>query len=154
VDIEVLEAWFKGKEEELGQQLTEIDPDSSHPFENNRLRNAGWNVNEVVFGAYKETGAGFLKWLFDRGHFKVMGEYPEAQAQLLAWSRDAQGKIKKGFDHYCDGMLAGTKRIAAAIALGSARFGRLPFALSGSGLMDQLEERGERDMDRMIGQEG
>lgn len=115
VDIEVLIAWFQGNEEDLGQKLVQICPDSSHPFENNRLRETGFEVDEVVFGAFKETGAGFLKWLFDRGHFKPCGEFPLAKAQLLAWSRDAQGKIKKGFDHYCDGMLAGTKHLQGTI---------------------------------------
>ncbi|MFA5027939.1 MAG: hypothetical protein WC713_08670 [Candidatus Methylomirabilota bacterium] len=118
VDVEVLIAWFRGKEEELAV----INPDSSHPFENNKLREAGWEVDEVVFGAFKETGAGFLKWLFDRERLKPCAKFPDVLAQLLAWSRDAQGKIIKGFDHYCDGMLAGTKRLSAGMGEGTARF--------------------------------
>lgn len=120
VDVDILMAWFRGIEDQFGQPLTAIYPDSSHPFENNRLREAGFEVDEVVFGSYKETGAGFLRWAFDRGKFRTAQRFPKVVEQLTGWSRGADGKIKKVADHHCDALLAGTKRLAGE-AGGTAR---------------------------------
>jgi hypothetical protein len=151
VDIELLESWFRGKEQEYGQELCEVDPDSSHPFENNRLREAGWQVNEAVFGAFKETGAGYLKWLFERRRLRVAARFPKVLEQLLGWSRGADGRIKKGNDHFCDGMLAGMKRMAEAVRTGPGRVLRLPAGMKrdGGSFLDVAARGGERVMDRM-----
>ncbi len=89
----------------------EVYADSSHPFENEEVRNAGFEVTEVVFSQYKETGASWLKHLFDTGRFKASPEFGEVKQQLKNWRRDKNGKIVKKDDHHCDALLAGTKKL-------------------------------------------
>ena len=121
-DVEMLEMWLRGAEETYEQPISWINPDSSHPFNNNLLREAGWEVEEIVFGAYKETGAGKLNMLFERERIKLAAKLSEdVVSQFLGWSRGADGKIKKGHDHYPDALLCGTKRVMANIGEGTAR---------------------------------
>lgn len=89
----------------------EVYADSSHPFENSKLMDEGFNVTEVPFVSYKETGAGWLKYLFERGYFMAPKKFENVRRQLINWRRDKNGKIVKKDDHHCDALLAGTKKL-------------------------------------------
>lgn len=89
----------------------QVYADSSHPFENNELRNEGFDVEEVPFVSYKETGAGWLRFLFERERFKASRVKQKVMKQLLNWRRGKEGKIVKKDDHHPDALLAGTKKL-------------------------------------------
>ncbi len=89
----------------------EVYADASHPFENEELRNAGFDVTEVKFNQFKETGAGWLRHLLDTGKFKANTRFREAWTQLKNWRRDQSGKIVKKDDHHPDALLAGMYRL-------------------------------------------
>lgn len=107
-DVDVL-IQALGDAQERYQQQIQVYADASHPYENNLLREAGFDVEEVPFATYKETGAGFLNHLFRRALVWVAGRFPSATTQLKEWRRDQHGKIVKQNDHHCDALLAGTK---------------------------------------------
>uniref|UniRef100_A0A7C6EBJ7 Terminase large subunit gp17-like C-terminal domain-containing protein n=1 Tax=candidate division WOR-3 bacterium TaxID=2052148 RepID=A0A7C6EBJ7_UNCW3 len=89
----------------------EIYADASHPFENSKLTDEGFDVIEVPFVSYKETGAGWLKYLFERDLFMAPKKFENVQRQLINWRRDKTGKIVKKDDHHCDALLAATKKL-------------------------------------------
>jgi hypothetical protein len=92
-------------------ETKEVYADASHPFENSELENAGFDVTAVPFGSYKETGAGWLKMLFERGRFSAPFQLDKVRRQLINWRRDKNGKIVKKDDHHCDALLAATKKL-------------------------------------------
>jgi len=85
--------------------LTEVYADSSHPFENDALRKAGFTVHEVTFVSFKEAGAGAVKWFFEKGKIRIAQRFGELIKQLKGWRRDAHGKIVKKDDHFPDALL-------------------------------------------------
>lgn len=109
IDLPLIAEYLKDQRETMGTK--EIFADSSHPFENSQLKNDGFNVTEVVFGSFKETGAGWLRYLFERGRFKGQKKFELVLRQLLSWRRGKDGKIVKKDDHHCDSLLAGMKRL-------------------------------------------
>ncbi|MCX7731612.1 MAG: hypothetical protein N2248_00380 [candidate division WOR-3 bacterium] len=103
-----------------------IYADSSHAFENQQLAEDGFTVFPVPFAQFKETGAGWLKYLFEEGKWRGLKKFELCISQLLKWRRDASGKIIKKDDHHPDSLLAGTahfNRPAGGIAsLGAITF--------------------------------
>jgi hypothetical protein len=89
----------------------EVYADSSHPFENAKLSDEGFDVTEVPFVSYKETGAGWLKYLFERNLFSAPSRFENVRRQCINWRRDKTGKIVKKDDHHCDALLAATKKL-------------------------------------------
>lgn len=83
--------------------------DSSHPYNNEQLRQAGFCVEEVVFGAFKETGAGALARFFELGLVTGCSRFKKCVSQLLGWRRNKAGKIVKSEDHHPDALLCTTR---------------------------------------------
>lgn len=109
-DVDGIAAYLQGQAEELGELL--VYADSSHPFENSALRGHGFNVVEVVFSTYKESGAGCLAHFFEKDSFEGCARFVTARAQLLKWRRGKDGRIRKGDDHHPDALLCATKYYA------------------------------------------
>jgi len=92
--------------------LNEVYADSSHPFENDYLRKAGFTVHEVAFVSFKDAGAGAIKGFTEKGMLKIPKRF-EAKGekkqdlvnQLKKWRKGKDGKIVKKDDHYCDALL-------------------------------------------------
>ena len=82
-----------------------IYADSSHPFQNVHLREAGYDVIEVNFGQSKEFGVGVLRYLFENGLMRIHPNFTALRSQLKAWRRDKNGHIVKKNDHHADAML-------------------------------------------------
>jgi hypothetical protein len=114
---------------------TEVFADSSHPFENNQLKNEGFDVTEVVFGAYKETGAGWLRFLMERERYKAPRRLTRTLAQMSNWRRGKDGKIVKKNDHHCDAALAATKRLEDSQG-GTVSLGPRMIPKKGAGFME------------------
>lgn len=123
------------REQSEALQTKEIYADSSHPFENNQLKNEGFDVIEVPFVSYKETGAGWLRYLFEKDMFKAPNYMTNVLKQLVSWRRDKGGKIKKKDDHHCDALLAGTKKLEDAQG-GTMRVGPNVIPKRGGGFME------------------
>ncbi|OPL13697.1 MAG: hypothetical protein AVO39_10185 [delta proteobacterium MLS_D] len=85
--------------------INEVYADSSHPFENDKLRKEGFNVTEVTFVSFKEAGAGAVKWFFEKQKIEIAEKFKELLDQLKKWRRDKSGKIVKKDDHYPDALL-------------------------------------------------
>ena len=91
---------------------TDIYADSSHPFENDALRKAGFTVTEVTFVSFKEAGAGAIRGAFEKGEIEIPKQF-EARGekkqdlinQLKRWKKGKDGKIVKKDDHFCDALL-------------------------------------------------
>jgi len=84
--------------------------DSSHPFQNARMRDEfNLNVREVNFSKEKEVGAGVIRWLMekDKLHFSSATESNRKLiTSLKKWRRDKAGNIQKSVhDHPCDALL-------------------------------------------------
>lgn len=125
--------------------------DVSHPFENTQLGEAGFEVTPVAFVAYKETGAGWLRYLFERGLFHSSAVFGKVKKQLLGWRRNASGQIVKKDDHHCDSLLAGTKKLDENFG-GRITVGQFPFASDSDEVaLDRLLDSSDRDLDRLLG---
>lgn len=112
-----------------------IYADSSHPFENNQLRNEGFDVEEVPFVSYKETGAGWLRYLMERSRYKAPRRLVKVLGQMVNWRRGKDGKIVKKDDHHCDAGLAATKHLDNAQG-GTMTLGPRVIPKRGSGFME------------------
>jgi len=110
--------------------IREVFADSSHPFENDRLRNAGfavWGVKQeagstlgVVFNSFKEDGVSILSYLFEKGLIGIPARENVLLKQLRTWRRDQGGHIVKVNDHFPDGLIAGMMKLKiAGIGLGN-----------------------------------
>ncbi|MGB3341313.1 MAG: hypothetical protein WBB37_07525 [bacterium] len=141
ITLPLIVEYLKDQSDEL--QTKEIYADSSHPFENNQLKNEGFEVTEVAFGSYKETGAGWLRYLMERELFKAPGYYTKVKDQLLNWRRNEAGKIIKKNDHHPDSLLAGTKKLDEAQG-GTLRVGPNPLSRAGSGFMEFINKLARR----------
>ncbi|MBN2378691.1 hypothetical protein JXM67_02680 [candidate division WOR-3 bacterium] len=93
--------------------LREVFADSSHPFENSRLRDEGFAVwgptSEtlgVPFVSFKEEGVAILSYLFEKDRIKIPESNITLLRQLRAWRRDAHGHIVKKDDHFPDALVA------------------------------------------------
>ena len=125
--------------------------DVSHPFENTQLGEAGFEVTPVAFVAYKEAGAGWLRYLFERGLFHSSAVFDKVKKQLLGWRRNASGQIVKKDDHHCDSLLAGTKKLDENFG-GRITVGSLPLGGdSEEAALDRLLDASDRDLDRLLG---
>jgi hypothetical protein len=85
--------------------ITEVYADSSHPFENDQVRKAGFIVTEVTFVSFKDAGAGAIRGFFEKGQIEIPKIYKDVIEQLKKWRRGKDGKIIKKDDHYCDALL-------------------------------------------------
>jgi hypothetical protein len=85
--------------------INEVYADSSHPFENDYLRKAGFTVHEVTFVSFKEAGASAVKWFFEKLRIMIPERFKTLIDQLKKWHRDEHGKIVKKDDHYPDALL-------------------------------------------------
>jgi len=85
--------------------IDEVFADSSHPFENDAVRKAGFTVHEVTFVSFKEAGASAVKWFFEKKRIEIPRHFRELVEQLRKWRRDKTGKIVKKDDHYPDALL-------------------------------------------------
>jgi hypothetical protein len=92
--------------------ITEVYSDSSHPFENDSLRKAGFTVTEVTFVSFKDAGAGAVKGSAEKRLLDIPLKFkskdakkPDVVNQLAGWKRGKDGKIVKKDDHYCDALL-------------------------------------------------
>ncbi len=106
----------------------EVFADSSHPFENSRLRDEGfavWGPNQgtlgVPFVSFKEEGVAMLSWLFEKGRIRIPESEVTLLRQLRSWRRDAQGHIVKKNDHFPDALVAAMMKLKLAGAGGSSR---------------------------------
>jgi|GEM_PF-1662242 len=133
ITLPLIVEYLREQSEILGTKV--VYADSSHPFENNQLKNEGFDVIEVVFGAYKETGAGWLRYLFERDRFQAPRYLVKVKTQLINWRRDKSGKIVKKDDHHCDALLAGTKKLEDSQS-GTMFVGPRVIPNKGSGFME------------------
>lgn len=133
VNLPLIIEYLKDQSEIL--KTKKIYADSSHPFENSQLKSEGFDVEEVAFVSYKETGAGWLRYIFERELFKAPRHLVEVLNQLVNWHRDKNGKIVKKDDHYPDALLAGTKHLEDAQG-GIMRIGPNILSKTGSGFME------------------
>ena len=85
--------------------IDEVFADSSHPFENDTLRKAGFTVHEVTFVSFKEAGAGAVKWFFEKERIELPKIFKDVIDQLKKWRRDKFGEIVKKDDHFPDALL-------------------------------------------------
>ena len=99
------------------------------------MKSEDFDVEEVPFGSYKETGAGWLRYIFERELFKAPRHLVEVLNQLVNWHRGKNGKIVKKDDHYPDALLAGTKHLEDAQG-GTMRIGPNILSKTGSGFME------------------
>lgn len=101
--------------------LREVFPDSSHPFENSRLRDEGfavWGASQdssstlgVPFSVFKEEGVSILSWLFEKGRIRIPESSTTLLGQLRSWRRDACGHIIKKNDHFPDALVAAMMKL-------------------------------------------
>jgi hypothetical protein len=107
--------------------LREVYADSSHPFENSRLRDEGFAVwgrvpaggasapsSEtlgVPFVSFKEEGVSILSYLFEKGRIRIPERHTALLSQLRTWRRDAQGHIVKKDDHFPDALIAAMMKL-------------------------------------------
>lgn len=96
----------------------EIYADSSHPFENSRLREEGFAVYGsspeslgVPFVSFKEEGVAILSWLFEKDRIRIPKSSSILLRQLRAWRRDSQGHIIKKDDHFPDALISAMMRL-------------------------------------------
>lgn len=87
-----------------------IKADSSHPFQNTRMRNEfGLNVREVNFSKEKEVVAGILRWVIEQDKIMFSNATENGKkliGALKRWKRGKDGLIKKNpGDHPCDAWL-------------------------------------------------
>lgn len=85
--------------------INEICADSSHPFENDALKKAGFIVHEVTFVSFKDAGAGAVKGFFEKREIDIPKRFKDIIEQLKTWRRGKDGKIVKQDDHYPDSIL-------------------------------------------------
>lgn len=83
----------------------EVYADSSHPFENDSLRKAGFTVTEVTFVSFKEAGAGAVKGFFEKLRIRIPKRFKDLIESLKHWKRGKDGKIIKKEDHFADALL-------------------------------------------------
>lgn len=105
--------------------LREIFADSSHPFENSRLRDEGfavWGPSSpssepssgtlgVPFVSFKEEGVSILAWLFEKNRIRIPEHHTTLIRQLRTWRRDAHGHIVKKDDHFPDALIAAMMKL-------------------------------------------
>ena len=117
--------------------LREVYADSSHPFENSRLRDEGFAVwgrppaggasapsSEtlgVPFVSFKEEGVSILSYLFEKGRIRIPERHTTLIRQLRTWRRDAQGHIVKKDDHFPDALIAAMMKLKIQGIGGSGR---------------------------------
>lgn len=96
----------------------EVFADSSHPFENSRLRDEGfavWGPNQgtlgVAFVSFKEEGVTMLRWLFEKGKMRIPESEVTLLRQLRSWRRDTGGHIVKRDDHFPDALVAAMMKL-------------------------------------------
>jgi hypothetical protein len=85
--------------------ISEVCADSSHPFENDSLRKAGFTVHEVTFVSFKDAGAGAVKGFFEKRRMDIPKRFKDMIEQLKHWRRGKDGKIVKKDDHFPDSLL-------------------------------------------------
>ena len=107
--------------------LREVYADSSHPFENLRLRDEGFAVwgrppaggasapsSEtlgVPFVSFKEEGVAILSYLFEKGRIRIPERHTTLLRQLRTWRRDSHGHIVKKDDHFPDALIAAMMKL-------------------------------------------
>jgi len=101
--------------------IREIFADSSHPFENLRLRDEGfavWGASPetsgilgVPFVSFKKEGVAILCWLFENKRIRIPSSAKLLLSQLGSWRRDNTGHIVKKADHFPDALLAAMMKI-------------------------------------------
>lgn len=108
--------------------VREVFADSSHPFENSRLRDEGFAVwgstptsLGVPFVSFKEEGVSILSYLFEKGLIGIPARENVLLKQLRTWRRDQGGHIVKKDDHFPDALIAGMMKLKIfGIGMGSA----------------------------------
>ncbi len=102
--------------------VREVFGDSSHPFENKRMRDEGFAVWSskpedpdatlgVVFNTFKEEGVSNLAYLFEKGKIGIRPSEHMLLRQLRRWRRDEGGHIVKKEDHFPDALVAGMMKL-------------------------------------------
>ncbi len=98
--------------------LREVYADSSHPFENSRLRDEGfavWGPSSetlgVPFVSFKEEGVSILSYLFEKERIRIPDTHTTLVRQLRTWRRDAYGHIVKRDDHFPDALIAAMMKL-------------------------------------------
>lgn len=101
--------------------IREVFADSSHPFENSRMRDEGFAVWApksnfdatlgVPFVTFKEEGVSILSFLFEKGRIGIPPKYNILLKQLRTWRRDQAGHIVKKDDHFPDALVAGMMKL-------------------------------------------
>jgi hypothetical protein len=123
--MEEIETVLSGLRDEHG--LYRITADASHKRENAQMAEWGYEVTEVPFAQYKDSGVRWLKGVFERGQMEVPGriiegsgvgeigrdgryEFPSQGLRLfftqaMGWHTGANGKIVKRDDHGPDALI-------------------------------------------------
>lgn len=102
--------------------IREVYADSSHPFENSRLRDEGfavWSAKPgepgatlgVPFVTFKEEGVSILSYLFEKGRIGIRPSEHVVLRQLRTWRRDEGGHIVKKDDHFPDALVAAMMKL-------------------------------------------
>ncbi len=118
--IDVIVERLKALRQQFG--LREIFADSSHPFENSRLRDEGFAVwgresaqesstLGVPFVSFKEEGVSILSYLFEKGRIRIPDTHTTLLRQFRTWRRDAYGHIGKKNDHFPDALIAAMMKL-------------------------------------------
>lgn len=82
-----------------------VYPDSSHPFENDAVSSAGFDVTPVHFNVWKEYGIKNAKKYLETGKVVIGKELTELRRCLKAYHRDEHGKPVKKDDHAPDAFM-------------------------------------------------
>lgn len=114
--VEILNDW----REATG--MYQVYADASHPYENLKLAENGFEVVEVPFAKWKEYGAGWMRGIVERNQLRLPGKLVvgtkdqkpqyifandavgELHKQIKGWQRDKHGKIVKKDDHGPDSL--------------------------------------------------
>ncbi|MBD3286124.1 hypothetical protein GF359_06395 [candidate division WOR-3 bacterium] len=111
--------------------LREVYADSSHPFENSRLRDEGfavWGTSSgtlgVPFVSFKEEGVAILSYLFEKDRIEIPEKHTTLIRQLRTWRRDQHGHIVKRNDHFPDALIAAMMKMKI-MGVGGGRKPRL-----------------------------
>lgn len=129
--------------------VNQIYADSSHPFQNDHLKNeCGFEVIEVVFSSEKELGVGGLRKLFEDTIIMIPANTGNNTAllinQLKNWRRNTEtGKIIKRNDHLPDALLCTAIDVGGGIPIIGAH---------GKNVIEQQYESREEASNASIGE--
>ena len=100
--IKVISGWM----EAMGSDNFHVYADSSHPYCNMELEQAGFDVDAVKFAVWKDFGMGNITRFFtNRGRLKIRESLTGLTGQLKRYRLNKMGKAIKKDDHGPDALL-------------------------------------------------